>query len=59
MDNELLRFARIAAAVARRAAFPSSRFARPAYAPAALFAALLLRGVAYNVQRLVKLATPA
>jgi hypothetical protein len=43
MDNELLRFARLAAAVARRAARPPSRFARPAYAPAALFAALLLR----------------
>lgn len=43
MDNELLRFARLAAAVARRVAPPPSRFARPAYAPAALFAALLLR----------------
>ena len=43
MDNELLRFARLAAAVARRAALPPSRFARPAYAPAALFAAPLLR----------------
>ena len=43
MDNELLRFARLAAAVARRVALPPSRFARSAYAPAALFAALLLR----------------
>ena len=43
MDNELLHFARLAAAVARCAVLPPSRFARPAYAPAALFAAPLLR----------------
>ena len=43
MDDELFRFARLAVAVARRAALVPSRFARPAYAPAALFAALLLR----------------
>ena len=43
MDNEPLRFARLAAAVARRVAPAPSRFATPAYAPAALFAALLLR----------------
>ena len=43
MDNELFRYARLASAVARRAPLPASRFARPAYAPAALFAALLLR----------------
>jgi hypothetical protein len=43
MDNELLRFARLAAAVARRVAPPPSRFATPAYAPAALLAVLLPR----------------
>jgi hypothetical protein len=43
MDNELLRFVRLAAAVARRVAPLPSRFASPAYAPAALFATLLLR----------------
>ena len=43
MDNELLHFARFAAAVARRVAPGPSRFATPAYAPAALFALLLLR----------------
>ncbi len=43
MDNEPLRFARPAAAVARRAALPPGRFARPAHAPAALSAAPLLR----------------
>ena len=43
MDNELLRFARLAASVARRASPPTHRLARPAYAPATLFAALLLR----------------
>ena len=40
MDNEPLRFARFAAAVARCASPPPNRFARPAHAPAALFAAL-------------------
>jgi transposase len=43
MDNELLRFTRIATAVGRRVAPASSRFATRAYAPAALFALLLLR----------------
>jgi hypothetical protein len=43
MDNQLLRFARLAAAVARRASPAPSRYAHPAYPPAALFAALLLR----------------
>ncbi|WP_256337023.1 hypothetical protein [Belnapia rosea] len=37
-DNELLRFARLAVVVARRVAPAPSRFATPAYAPAALFA---------------------
>ncbi len=44
MRNELLGFAHLAAAVARRVAPIPSRFAHSAYAPAALFAALLLRG---------------
>ena len=43
MDNELLRFARLAAAMAHRVAPVPSRFATPAYAPAALFALLMLR----------------
>ena len=43
MDNELLRFARLSVAVARRVAPGPSRFATSAYAPAALFALLLLR----------------
>ncbi len=43
MDNELLRFARLVAAAARRAAPAPSRFATPAYAPAALLAMLPLR----------------
>jgi hypothetical protein len=42
MDNELLRFARLAAAACRVAPAPS-RFATPACAPAALLAVLLLR----------------
>ena len=40
MDNELLRFARVAAAVARRVVPAPGRFATPNYAPAALLAAL-------------------
>lgn len=43
MDNELLRFVRLAVTVARRVAPTPSRFATPAYAPASLFALLLLR----------------
>jgi hypothetical protein len=44
MENQLLRFARAAMAVARRCV-PSrlTRFAHPTYMPASLFAALLLR----------------
>ena len=43
MPNELPGFARLAAAVARRVAPAPGRFAHPAYSPAALLAALLLR----------------
>ncbi len=44
MDNELLRFARLAIATARRVAPPRlSRHADPVYHPASLLAALLLR----------------
>ncbi|MBL6079219.1 hypothetical protein JMJ56_14465, partial [Belnapia sp. T18] len=43
MDNELLRFARLAVTVARRVAPTPSRFATPTYTPASLFALLLLR----------------
>ncbi|HEX8374552.1 MAG TPA: transposase [Geminicoccaceae bacterium] len=43
MDNHLLRFTRLAAAVARRVAPTSSRFAQTTHAPAAMLAALLLR----------------
>jgi hypothetical protein len=44
MDNELLRFARLAMATARRVAPPRlSRHADPVYHPASLLAALLLR----------------
>ncbi|WP_043341668.1 transposase [Belnapia moabensis] len=43
MDNELLRFAQLAVTVARRVAPTPSRFATPTYAPASLFALLLLR----------------
>jgi Transposase DDE domain/Transposase domain (DUF772) len=43
MDNGLLGFARLAAAVARRVAPAPSRSATPTYAPAVLLAALLLR----------------
>jgi hypothetical protein len=43
MDNELLRFARLAVTVVRCVAPTPSLFATPAYVPAALFALLLLR----------------
>src|SRR5918997_1256222 len=44
MDNELLRFARLAIATARRVVLPRlSRHADPTYHPAGLLAALLLR----------------
>ena len=44
MDNELLRFARLAIATARRVVPPRlSRHADPTYHPASLLAALLLR----------------
>jgi hypothetical protein len=43
MDNELLRFARLAVTVTRHVAPTPSRFATLAYTPAALFALLLLR----------------
>jgi hypothetical protein len=44
MDNQLLRFARAAMAVARRCVPDRlTRFAHPTYSPASLFAALLLR----------------
>ena len=43
MDNHLPRFTRLAAAVARRVAPTSSRFAQTTHAPAAMLAALLLR----------------
>jgi hypothetical protein len=44
MDNDLLRFARLAIATARRVAPPRlSRHADPTYHPASLFAALLLK----------------
>ena len=44
MDNELLRFARLAIATARRVVPPRlSRHADPSYHPASLSAALLLR----------------
>ena len=44
MDNELLRFARLAMATARRVVPPRlSRHAGPTYHPAGLLAALLLR----------------
>ena len=44
MDNELLRFARLAIATARRVVPPRlSRHADPTYHPASLFAVLLLR----------------
>ncbi len=43
MDHELLRFSRLAEVVSRHVAPAPSRFATPAYAPAALFALLLLR----------------
>ena len=44
MDNELLRFARLAIATARRVVPPRlSRHAGPMYHPASLFAALLLK----------------
>ncbi|MFD1626642.1 transposase [Azospirillum griseum] len=44
MENHLLCFARLAHAVARRALpIPLSRYARPAYQPSSLFAALLVK----------------
>jgi hypothetical protein len=44
MDNELLRFARLAMATARRVVPPRlSRHADPVYHPASLMAALLLK----------------
>ena len=44
MENHLLCFARLAHAVARRALpVPLSKYARPAYSPSSLFAALLVK----------------
>src|SRR3954451_201538 len=44
MDNQLLTFARLAGGVARHAVpFLLSKYASPAYRPASLFAALLLK----------------
>lgn len=43
MTNDLLRFAKLAAAVARRVGPAPNRFAQPRHPPAAMLAALLLR----------------
>jgi hypothetical protein len=55
MDNELPRFARLAA-VARRVVPAPSRFATPAYAPAALDRCRKARGLA--VRRVVRTRRP-